>query len=66
MSVALRFTVRRSGPDVNHHFRPSGVVGAFVAAGIGIAGGTSNDSTGSSTRPKALSVLSLAADFAVS
>lgn len=64
MCVALGVAVRSSGPGVNQHFRPSGIVGAFGAAGVGIAGGTPNDTTSNPTRPVAASALSLAANMA--
>lgn len=64
MCVALGVALRSSGSDVNQHFRPSGIVGAFGAAGVGIAVGPLNDTACSSSRAVAASALSLAANMA--
>ena len=62
--VALGFAVRSTGPGVNQHFRPSGIVGAVGAAGIGIAGGPPNDTASIYSRSVATNALSLAANMA--
>lgn len=62
--VALGVAVRGSGPSVNQHFRPSGVVGTSGAAGAGIAAGTTGNDMTSLSRQVAANALGLAANMA--
>lgn len=73
MAVALGEAVRHGG-HVNPHFRPSGIVGAFGAAGVGVAGAAiaiinSDDdqgveTTSTTTTAIAASALGFGANFA--
>ena len=62
--VALGIAVRGSGPSVNQHFRPSGIVGASGAAGVGIAAGLTGNDTASLSRLIAANAVGLAANMA--
>ena len=63
MAIALGVSIRHSGL-VNPHFRPSGIVGAFGAAGVGIAGTAANADGNSKENRARLSAATNALGFA--